>query len=166
MNYLLYIEFAAENLQFYLWLQDYEKRFQALDVKNSVLSPEWDEKRNGTLQSEVPPTPGLASPKANPGGTVAKQLLAGTSFGPKGTSRITIQPSDDTLRSNKNPNPFDTPPRTPNGLQPPMTEAADIGKKIMTWAAKEIVPSHAEETAEAFNSVDLKWQPCEFFLPS
>lgn len=40
MNYLLYVEYAAENLQFYLWHQDYVKRFQAASSSDMALSPE------------------------------------------------------------------------------------------------------------------------------
>ena len=41
MNYLKYIELSAENLQFYLWLQDYTKRFEQLSEHEKALSPEW-----------------------------------------------------------------------------------------------------------------------------
>ncbi|KZF26969.1 hypothetical protein L228DRAFT_258320 [Xylona heveae TC161] len=41
MDYLIYIEHDAENLQFYLWLQDYTRRFNATKVAEKVLSPEW-----------------------------------------------------------------------------------------------------------------------------
>ncbi|UKZ60556.1 uncharacterized protein TrAtP1_001828 [Trichoderma atroviride] len=41
MNYLIYVEHAAENLQFYLWFKDYEKRFGEANVSDISLSPEW-----------------------------------------------------------------------------------------------------------------------------
>ncbi|EON66761.1 hypothetical protein W97_06009 [Coniosporium apollinis CBS 100218] len=41
MDYLLYVSFDAENLQFYLWLHDYTKRFNALKKEEKALSPEW-----------------------------------------------------------------------------------------------------------------------------
>jgi hypothetical protein len=43
MNYLLYVEHAAENLQFYIWFKDYEQRFEALSASQKDLSPEWTE---------------------------------------------------------------------------------------------------------------------------
>ena len=41
MNYLKYIEHAAENLQFYLWFYDYSARFNNLAEGERALSPEW-----------------------------------------------------------------------------------------------------------------------------
>lgn len=41
MDYLHYVEFNAENLQFYLWLKDYTRRFDALPESERKLSPEW-----------------------------------------------------------------------------------------------------------------------------
>ncbi|EXK34152.1 hypothetical protein FOXG_03121 [Fusarium oxysporum f. sp. lycopersici 4287] len=41
MTYLIYVEHAAENLQFYLWFQDYEKRFNANPTTDVKLAPEW-----------------------------------------------------------------------------------------------------------------------------
>lgn len=41
MDYLVYIEHNAENLQFFLWYRDYERRFYDLPEKERALSPEW-----------------------------------------------------------------------------------------------------------------------------
>ncbi|KAF4448188.1 hypothetical protein F53441_8349 [Fusarium austroafricanum] len=41
MSYLIYVEHAAENLQFYLWFQGYEKRFNANSTADVKLAPEW-----------------------------------------------------------------------------------------------------------------------------
>ena len=41
LDYLVYITHDAENLQFYLWLRDYTKRFNALPKSERALSPEW-----------------------------------------------------------------------------------------------------------------------------
>lgn len=41
MDYLVYVSHDAENLQFYLWLQDYTKRFYAAPRPEQVLSPPW-----------------------------------------------------------------------------------------------------------------------------
>jgi hypothetical protein len=42
MNYLIYVTHDAENLQFYLWLRDYTRRFNALPESEKALSPRWD----------------------------------------------------------------------------------------------------------------------------
>ncbi|CZS87946.1 hypothetical protein WAI453_000334 [Rhynchosporium graminicola] len=41
MDYLTYIEFNAENLQFYLWYKDYIRRWDALPESEKSLSPEF-----------------------------------------------------------------------------------------------------------------------------
>ncbi|RBR16436.1 uncharacterized protein FIESC28_06984 [Fusarium coffeatum] len=41
MSYLIYVEHAAENLQFYLWFKDYEKRFNTNPTTDIKLAPEW-----------------------------------------------------------------------------------------------------------------------------
>lgn len=39
MDYLVYVEHNAENLQFYLWYKDYCSRFHALSENEKALSP-------------------------------------------------------------------------------------------------------------------------------
>ena len=41
MDYLVYISHDAENLQFFLWLQDYTRRFQNMPNSEQCLSPAW-----------------------------------------------------------------------------------------------------------------------------
>jgi hypothetical protein len=41
MDYLTYIQHNAENLQFYLWLHDYRRRFAEKKLRDQALSPEW-----------------------------------------------------------------------------------------------------------------------------
>src|ERR1700759_1839321 len=43
LNYLKYHEHSAENLQFFLWYQDYVKRFNELPASEQALAPEWTE---------------------------------------------------------------------------------------------------------------------------
>ena len=43
MAYLLYVSHDAENLQFYLWLQDYSRRFFASSRTEQALSPPWND---------------------------------------------------------------------------------------------------------------------------
>src|SRR5690242_10027602 len=45
MDFLKYIEHSAENLQFYLWYKDYEKRFSQLPESERILSPEWTQEQ-------------------------------------------------------------------------------------------------------------------------
>ncbi|KAB5528862.1 hypothetical protein GE09DRAFT_398666 [Coniochaeta sp. 2T2.1] len=41
MNYLIYIEHSAENLQFFLWYRSYISRFEEVPECEGALSPEW-----------------------------------------------------------------------------------------------------------------------------
>ena len=41
MDYLIYVERNAENLQFYLWYIDYVRRWNELPAKDQALSPKW-----------------------------------------------------------------------------------------------------------------------------
>ena len=42
MQYLVHVNHDAENLQFWLWLQDYIKRFFAIARSEQALSPPWN----------------------------------------------------------------------------------------------------------------------------
>jgi hypothetical protein len=42
MDYLIYVERNAENLQFYLWYIDYVRRWNELPAKDRALSPKWE----------------------------------------------------------------------------------------------------------------------------
>ncbi|KAF3912784.1 hypothetical protein ABW20_dc0109281 [Dactylellina cionopaga] len=46
LNYLRYIEHSPEHLEFYLWHEDYTKRFEALSEEEKALSPTWDYTKN------------------------------------------------------------------------------------------------------------------------
>ncbi|KAI4138417.1 MAG: hypothetical protein L6R39_006798 [Caloplaca ligustica] len=41
MDYMVYVSHDAENLQFWLWLQAYTKRFYAISPSDQALSPPW-----------------------------------------------------------------------------------------------------------------------------
>lgn len=48
MDYLIYIEHNAENLQFFLWYKNYCQRWEQLRETDRKLSPEW------VVENEVP----------------------------------------------------------------------------------------------------------------
>ena len=54
MDYLVYVSHDAENLQFWLWMRDYDKRFYAAPKNEQDLSPPW-------LEAEVAQPYGGAS---------------------------------------------------------------------------------------------------------
>jgi hypothetical protein len=56
MDYLLYVEHAAENLQFYLWFDDYSRRFKAIPESQKILSPKWTERSPYTSKRKPSPS--------------------------------------------------------------------------------------------------------------
>lgn len=57
MNYLLFVEYSAENLQFYLWHRDYVQRFAQAPRSDLALAPQWtramEEETVSRLQREA-----------------------------------------------------------------------------------------------------------------
>ena len=145
MNYLVYIEHSAENLQFYLWYRDYVKRFEALPAGERALAPIWTEQQAEAeaLASENK----MLGPKMISPETAA--VFKGTDFAPPKASVVEIKG-----------NPFNTPPRTPNGDRDSMapTEPAwsDTGSTV--YSSNK---SFQKKAGDAFQGADLKWQPCK-----
>ncbi|KAH8895595.1 hypothetical protein GQ53DRAFT_641740 [Thozetella sp. PMI_491] len=99
MDYLMYIEHSAENLQFFLWYQDYVKRFNNANTSDLVLVPEWttamEDKVAARLQKE-------ASKETREDLGSIGDIFKGTDFEKKRRDTFTTSG-----------NPFDTPPLTP-----------------------------------------------------
>ncbi|KAM0246708.1 hypothetical protein ACHAQJ_010123 [Trichoderma viride] len=99
MNYLVYVEHAAENLQFYLWFKDYEKRFAEASTSDISLSPEWTQAMQDEAVAKVRKEQADRM-KKEPAAVVA--VFRGTDF--------------EKHPDNKRSNPFNTPPRSSNGV--------------------------------------------------
>ena len=145
MNFLIYIEHSAENLQFYLWYRDYVKRFADLPGRNKALAPQWSPE-HADMEILAPQGPGLSSKKMSP---EVAEAFRNTDFDLK--SKLT--PAD--LGSN----PFNTPPRTPVGergsLDPPSTAGFSDDASTLRSGQK----SYSKSTAAAFDSAQ-HLQPC------
>lgn len=149
MNYLKYIEYSAENLQFFLWHQAYTKKFEALPASERALSPEWTLTK---AESEA-----LASQH------VARQMKisADTAAAIKGTG---LDSTPTVNESEKGSNPFFTPPRTPSGESKRQdtqsmfsaTESTSIG-----WSSVENTALTKKRAEGAYDEAGLKWQPCK-----
>ncbi|KAI2610453.1 hypothetical protein GGR54DRAFT_376716 [Hypoxylon sp. NC1633] len=100
MNYLLYIEHAAENLQFLLWYRDYVKRFSRADTSETQLSPEWTQAMEDEMAARIQKD-AVDKMKREP--KVASTLFKGTDF-EKGAAEVVVENRD----------PFSTPPSTPS----------------------------------------------------
>ena len=148
MNYLLYIEHSAENLQFYLWYRDYLTRFNSLPQKERDLAPVWSAEQAEMDAQAIQGTPGL-NKKMSP---ETAAVFKSTDFGPPMASVVEV----------KN-NPFNTPPRTPNGeksresVAPSERAWSENGSTLYSNTDR----SFQTKTAGAFQGADLKWQPCE-----
>ena len=144
MDYLIYIEHAAENLQFFLWLRDYTKRFSELPAGERALAPEWTQEQSETKDYAVQ--------ASSPGPRVAPETAAifkGSDFANEGKSKA------------DEPNPFNTPPHTPGDM-----ESASVATRTLasdgSSTLKSAQPSFAQKAAGAFDNADLKWQPCKY----
>lgn len=77
MNYLLYVEHSAENLQFYMWHQNYVQRFNKAPESDRKLAPEWtaamEDEMLAKLQKE-------ASEKVRQQATDPSNIFRGTDF--------------------------------------------------------------------------------------
>ncbi len=150
MNYLIYIEHAAENLQFFLWYRDYTKRFLELPESERALAPEWTAAQADaeavTSQVNASGMKKTMSPE-----TVA--MFKGTDFAP-GTKATVVE---------YNGNPFHTPPATPtvdkDGFTPSEYGWSDDGSTL-----KSSRQTYAKRTAGAYEGADVKWQPCSYPL--
>ncbi|KAH7116724.1 hypothetical protein B0J11DRAFT_99362 [Dendryphion nanum] len=138
MNYLKYIELAAENLQFYLWFHDYTKRFNELPEVDRSLSPAWvQDSTDGDNQTR--------QKRLNP---ETAAIFKGTDF----AEGAKIQDAEKSAPSN----PFFTPPHTPND------ESKREGDSFDSYDASSSTPGrtdHAQRTSGAFQSAGLKWKP-------
>ena len=147
MNYLIYIEHAAENLQFFIWHKDYLQRFNNLAASEQALAPVW--------------TPEQADADSNQTATAPKQQIsADTAAVFKGTDFAHSHASVKEVKGN----PFNTPPRTPVG------DAQSIAASEVAWSengstlnmSRTTGGSHQKQAADAFEGADVKWQPCEW----
>ena len=152
MNFLLYIENSAENLQFYLWFRDYVKRFDQLPENEKKLSSPWIAEQ---------PKPKLAPAKstANLDMTAEEKQMArqevhaaikGTDFDSK--VKVTM--------TEAGYNPFNTPPRTP------VNDADSLAPSTLGWNEESsMLKSHAgtsytKKSADAFQTAKT-FQPCQ-----
>ncbi|KAK6087862.1 hypothetical protein SCUP234_01501 [Seiridium cupressi] len=102
MNYLIYIEHSAENLQFFLWYRDYTRRFEEAQTSDKSLAPEWTQTMEDETLAKIKKE---AADNNQKGITVAAEIFKGTDFEKSGAGEQILDNRD----------PFTTPPRTPQG---------------------------------------------------
>lgn len=146
MNYLVYIEHSAENLQFFLWFRDYEKRFCSADTSDLALAPQWTQAMEDDTVAKMRK---MNAEKLRPDPKAA-EIFKGTDFEKQGHE---LQPVD--IYS---PNPFNTPPRTPQS-----TVDGDSMYTPSNTASSTQASSHRTQASNAFAAVGIR-QPCKSIL--
>lgn len=135
MDYLIYVEYNAENLQFYLWYKDYVRRYEALAENEKALSPEWipeaDEVPDLTKDAEKGD-----KKRTKRGITTA---LMETGYDGKNKSQVDLANPGRHMSVNK--------------------ETESSGS--LSVMSDSTIPSDAEVAARA----GLKWQPCRSIYP-
>jgi hypothetical protein len=149
LNYLKYIERAPENLQFFLWFKDYEKRFNNLPGSEKVLSQEWTEAQAETERKEYRARMKDGSDANN---ATAKEIFEGTDFDSKAKS---AEPQ------NVDPCTFDEPAEaSPPGSQPRDTmSTSDVSSFRPTTGLRSVLSAQTQAES-AFEEVGLN-KPCK-----
>ncbi|KAK3496764.1 uncharacterized protein B0T23DRAFT_393092 [Neurospora hispaniola] len=155
MNYLIYVERSAENLQFFLWYRDYMKRFEQAKTWDLALAPEWtpamEEEAIQKIQKEQAEK---ARKKPNcKTGDVTVEIFKGTDFekgstpvlsSPRGRSTSDL-PEGTRMGSN---NPFGTPPDTPRGYHQETFSSEYNGSSMAT--------TYRTQASDAFATAGIK----------
>lgn len=147
MNYLIYIERSAENLQFFLWYRDYCQRFSQLSASDSSLAREWTPEKSVEAESHAALS-AVGNKKISPEVTAA---FKGTDFAPRDTAVPDFNPPF---------NPFHTPPQTPPDGRSMMSSEFGWGSDASTLHSSKRT-NFAQKAASAYEAVDVKVQPCE-----
>jgi hypothetical protein len=131
MDYLVYVEHNAENLQFYLWYKDYVRRFNELPQEEKVLSPEWV-----------------------PGVNEAPDLTQGAEKKTANFKRQTIAAMMETGYAGKGAEVFGEDKDTGN------LRRTSAVKDTASFIGSTVSDSTTLTTAEVTAQAGLKWQPC------
>lgn len=155
MNYLTYIEHAAENLQFILWYRDYVKRFSEAKTSDIGLAPVWTQAQHEaalqTAQIQATAQKKTIKPES------AAEIFQGTDF--EKVPKVTRNESAD---------PFVTPPRTPaevlsgNGSRHPWDSTNGLSERGSLYTTTlSNAESYHQLAGEAFVAAGLK-RPCMY----
>jgi len=137
MDYLVYIEHDAENLQFFLWYKDYCERFNALPANEMALSPKWIK--------EVDDVPELVKDvEKDPKKKVKRETIQGMMESGGYDSKDAALFSEDKAD-----------PISPSS---PIRENMSFAPSVSDVTS---VPTNAEVAAQA----GLKWQGCQLLCP-
>lgn len=140
MNYLKYIEHSAENLQFFLWFQDYSARFDKLPASERALAPEWTRS-----QAEAEASGNTTRPKRMDPRIAA--VLKGTDFA-DGPQKPIIDKVD----------PFKTPSKSSE--EEKRDVMSDYGSSMSDEKTLMSSNVHQSVAEQAFDDAGIQWKPC------
>ena len=143
MNYLIYIERSAENLQFFLWYRDYCQRFSQLSANERALSPEWTTEK---AEADTYAAPKKMSPETT-------EIFKGTDFAQTKTTISEFHPA---------PNPFHTPPMTPDDRSGVVPSESGCGNDSSTLQGSRKT-NFVEKANVAYEAADVRVQPCKWY---
>jgi hypothetical protein len=154
MNYLLYVEHSAENLQFFLWFRDFSKRFDEANTSDIHLAPEWTQAQQ---DDAVVTARALVSAKK----ASSKPFGAGTISTVKPPSSASfVKPPSSSARDSSDP--FNTPPRTPgdqssnrDAALPWNSKAQSVSEKGSSYQSSN-TESYRQVAGDAFKAAGLK----------
>lgn len=141
MNYLKYIEHAAENLQFFLWFRDYSARWQNLPASEKALAPEWTR-----TQAEAEAAGNISNRPKRVNPQVAA-VLKDTDFADGPPKRL-VDRAD----------PFNTPLKTPEDEKRDMMSDYGSSTDETSFGSDR---THRSLAQKAFDDAGMKWKPCE-----
>ena len=154
MNYLVYIEHSAENLQFYLWYRDYAKRFAEAKTSDTGLAPVWTQSQHDAALQSAQMATITQKRDTKP---EAAGIFQGTDF--ERVPKVTA--TESTAGA------FTTPPRTPaealspNATAHPWDSTHGLSEpQSLHTTTNSNAESHHQQAGEAFIAAGLK-QPCK-----
>ena len=138
MDFLKYIEYDAENLQFFLWYKDYVKRFFSMPEHEQRLAPEWTPEQaqaeKKAMESEKPKRAGI-----DPAAVFKNSEL---------------EPPKPVMQENGH-NPFSTPPRTPSANDRESLAPSTVGWEENGSTLNSGATDHTRKTAQAFEEANI-----------
>ncbi|KAI9744514.1 MAG: hypothetical protein M1818_002043 [Claussenomyces sp. TS43310] len=139
-DYLRFVERSAENLQFFIWCRDYEKRFKKAKTTDIALAPEWTQQQQDAAVQAT-----RFKPRSSKGDDVV-ELFKGTDF--ENRAQVTVSDMKD---------PFATPPRTPaeNPKHPWEHHSTRLSENNSIYTVSNS-DSYRQVAREAFNAAGLR----------
>ena len=136
MDFLVYIEHDAENLQFYLWYRDYVKRWSELPQGEQCLAPVWTPEQAQLARNEA-----LTEKSKKVNTPAIAEVFKGTDFESKPKKNFDA------------PNPFNTPPQTPSNEGRDSMAPSTVGWSEDASTLGSSLVHHQKKTANAFEEV-------------